>query len=275
MSTELIQALVTQAVKSQDLNPLIGKLLELPQPRINVRHIYGEHVYLRELRMPAGLLIVGGKHRAAHGCILVRGRLQFFNADGTRTEMAAVQEWEAGPGRKVATVIEDTTFVNSFATDETDVEALEAQLFEEPPAPDTRPMLEPDGDFEKMLTEQGATAEAVGYASERTDDLCALPYGAYKFKVARSLIEGRGLIATADIPGGEIIAPGTWGTKRTPAGRYTNHAKNPNAMFCYAQNGVAWLVATRAIAGSVGAQGGEEITIDYRRTPRSRWENLS
>lgn len=275
MSTELIEKVVGQAVQSGHVDALIGKLLELPQPPANVRHIFGHHVYMREIEVPAGVLIVGRSHRARHGCLLIRGRLSFFNADGTRTELAAQQEFEGGPGRKVAEVLEDMTFVNSFETDETDVETLEAQIFDDVLPPDTRPMLEPDGDFERVLAENGATAEAVRKASEYTGDLGPFPYGAYKVKVGRSLIEGRGLIATAAIAKGETIAPGTWGTKRTPAGRYTNHAKDSNAIFAYDEVGTAWLIARRAIAGCQGAQDGEEITIDYRHTPRSRWENLS
>lgn len=276
MSLDLIDAIVAQQVKTpQALDALIGKLLELPQPRVNVRHIFGHHVYMRELAVAAGILLVGRKHRDRHGCLLIRGRLAFYNADGTRTEAQAPLEFEAGPGRKVAQVLEDMTFVNVFSTDETDVETLEAQIFEDAAPPDTRPMRIPDGDFEAVLSMEGADAAAVRRTSERTDDQCPFPSGAYKVKVGRSLIEGRGLIATADIAANEYIAPGTWGTKRTPAGRYTNHAKDPNAYFAYDGAGVAWLIAKRAITGSVGAQDWEEITIDYRHTPRSRWENLS
>jgi hypothetical protein len=262
-------------VQMADVPWLIEKLLELPQPRVNVKHIYGHHVYMRELAVAAGILLVGRQHRTTHGCLLIRGRLAFFNEDGTRTELSAPLEFQAGPGRKVAEVLEDMTFVNTWATDETDVETLEREIFVDPAPQDTRPMLEPDGDFEAVLAAEGADCAAVRRASERADDQCPFPYGAYKVKVGRSLIEGRGLIATADIAQGEYIAPGTWGNKRTPAGRYTNHAKDPNAFFRYDAVGTAWLIAARAIAGSVGAQDGEEITIDYRHTPRSRWENLS
>jgi hypothetical protein len=206
---------------------------------------------------------------------LIRGRLIFFNADGTRTEMSAPAEFTAAAGRKVARIEEDTTFVNTFVTSETDVETLEALIFVDTAPPDTRPMLEPEGDFERVLEEQGASAAAVRRASERTDDCCPFPYGAYKVKVGRSRIEGRGLMATADIPAGEYIAPGTWGEKRTPAGRYTNHAREPNAAFHYDAKGIAWLVALKDIQGSTGAWDGDEVTIDYRRTPRARWEQLS
>lgn len=275
MSTDLINAAVGQAVKSGNVPALIEKLLELPQPRIDVRHIYGHHIYMRELAVPAGIILVGRSHRSAHGCLLIKGRLAFFNADGTRTEMVAPAEFEAGPGRKVAQVLEDMVFVNTWATDETDVETLEAQIFEDAPPPDTRPMLKPDGDFEAVLAAEGADPAAVRRASERIDDQCPFPYGAYKVKVGRSRVEGRGLMATANIAAGEYIAPGTWGNKRTPAGRYTNHAKDPNAFFQYDGAGTAWLIAKRPIAGSIGAWDGDEITIDYRHTPRARWEALS
>lgn len=275
MSTELIEKAVGQAVQTGNVGALIGKLLELPQPAVNVRHLFGHHTYMREISVPAGILIIGRSHRARHGCLLIKGALSFYNADGTRTELHAQQEFEGGPGRKVAQVLEDLVFVNSFVTDETDVETLEAQIFDDVLPPDSRPMLEPDGDFEQVLKENGATAEAVRKASEYAGDLGPFPYGAYKVKVGRSLIEGRGLIATAQIAKGETICPGTWGLKRTPAGRYTNHAKDSNAIFAYDAVGTAWLIARRDIHGCTGAVDGEEITIDYRHTPRSRWENLS
>lgn len=275
MSTELVDAMVSQQVKGRAIDALVGKLLELPQPKVNVRHIYGPGIYMREMQVAAGLLIVGRAHRERHECILVRGRLVFFNEDGTQTELTAPAEFEAGPGRKVARIEEDLTFVNIFRTEETDVETLERLIYADEAPPDTRPMIEPDGDFEAVLAAEGATPEAVRRASEESRDLGPFPYGAYKVKVGRSRIEGQGLIATADIDAGEFICPGTWGNKRTPAGRYTNHAKAPTAAFHYDENGVAWLVALRDICGSVGAWDGEEVTIDYRHTPRARWESLS
>lgn len=278
MSTELVDAVVSQAVRTpEQVGALIERLLEVPQPKANVRHIFGPRVYMRELTVAAGVLLVGRKHRHEHDCILVRGRLVVFNEDGTRTELAAPAEFRASAGRKIARVEEDMTFVNVFPLEEytTDVEALEALMFEDAAPPDTRPMKAPDGDFEAVLSAEGASLEAVRRASEREDDCGPFPYGAYKVKVGRSLIEGRGLIATADIEAGEYICPGTWQNWRTPAGRFTNHAKDPNAAFHYDQKGVAWLVALKPIAGSFGGQDGDEVTIDYRRTPRSRWEQLS
>ena len=83
--------------------------------------------------------------------------------------------------------------------------------------------------------------------------------------VAASKIDGKGVFATGDIIEGEVIAPARIANKRTPAGRFTNHAKNPNAMMILLDNGDINLVAKRAISGCKGGNLGEEITIDYRQ----------
>jgi SET domain-containing protein len=92
-----------------------------------------------------------------------------------------------------------------------------------------------------------------------------LPYGGYKVKVAPSSIEGLGLFATADISPDEVIAPGRIDGMRTIAGRYTNHAKNPNARAVKRPGGNIDLVAVNAIRGCMGGLDGEEITVDYRQ----------
>jgi hypothetical protein len=83
--------------------------------------------------------------------------------------------------------------------------------------------------------------------------------------VAPSNIDGQGLIVTGNIVAGEIIAPARLNGLRTPAGRFTNHSKNPNAMMILLDNGDINLVATIAIDGCQGGNLGKEVTIDYRQ----------
>ena len=64
---------------------------------------------------------------------------------------------------------------------------------------------------------------------------------------------------------GEIIAPARLDGKRTPAGRYTNHSKNPNSIMILRDNNDIDLVAKKVIKGCQGGNLGEEITIDYRQ----------
>ena len=54
--------------------------------------------------------------------------------------------------------------------------------------------------------------------------------------------------------------------KRTPAGRYTNHSKRPNAALQILVDDTTILVALHDIGGSRGGILGDEITIDYLET---------
>jgi len=274
-SSDELNAALSELVRSPLSTQLvIDKLQQVPQLPCNVRHIFGPGVYMREISAAAGTVIIGRSHRSAHNCIVARGALTFFNADGPRTPIKARCEFRASAGRLVAHVDEDLVFVITYETAERDMDALEEQLFADP-APAQLEMLAPDGDYEAMLAELGSAANATKAISERTDDVCPFPDGAYKCKVGRSRIDGKGLIATADIKTGDCIALATWEGKRTPAARYVNHAKQPNACFGYSDDGTALLFALRPIAGNRGGFDGEEITVDYRCTPRARCRQLA
>jgi hypothetical protein len=250
---------------------LMERLRALPQAHCPVRHLFGPGVYMRELSAKACTVIIGRKQLTRHKCILVRGRLTFLNDDATVTTLEAPLEFMAEPGRKVARVDEDMTFVNVYETDETDVETLEAMLLE--PLPGKLPLLGGrDAAYLNMLEGLGVTEEAVRRLSVDDTDLIPFPFGCYKVKVGRSQIEGKGLIATADIEAGELIGPASIEGRRTPAGRYTNHSDTPNAKMVETQPGLIDLVASRFIAGSFGGEDGEEVTVDYRLTPQSRLE---
>jgi SET domain-containing protein len=60
-----------------------------------------------------------------------------------------------------------------------------------------------------------------------------------------------------------MIAPARIGDKRTIAGRYVNHAQNPNCAFRKDESGGVWLYALRDIAGCTAGHHGEELTADY------------
>ena len=83
--------------------------------------------------------------------------------------------------------------------------------------------------------------------------------------IGPSKIEGSGLFATGAFAANELIAPTRLDGRRTPAGRYINHSRMPNADAAMTETGDIYLFALRPIAGCRGGQLGEEITIDYRR----------
>ena len=127
------------------------------------------------------------------------------------------------------------------------------------------PISEDVADYYAAIAEYGFDHATVREQTENLEDQIPLPHGGYKMMVAASKIDGKGVFATGDIAEGEVIAPARIANKRTPAGRFTNHAKNPNAMMILLDNGDINLVAKRAISGCKGGNLGEEITIDYRQ----------
>lgn len=256
---------VVKKITPERLEQLEGALLEMPQVECHVRHIFGPGIYMREVTIPAGTFAVGHFQKTNHMNVMVSGRVTVMNDDGTTTELRAPLTFVAPPGRKVGYVHEDMVWLNVYPTDETDVEKLEATYLEKSATFHSHQKAIADNrDFPKMLEDLSVDAETVRAQSEDEADLIPLPWGAYKFKVAASAIDGRGLIATADIAAGEFICPAKIGDKRTPAGRYTNHAKEPNAIMQKMDDGNIYLIALRDIKGCVGGQDGEEITVDYR-----------
>ena len=74
-----------------------------------------------------------------------------------------------------------------------------------------------------------------------------------------SLIEGKGMFAIRGIGENEYIAMGRVNGERVLAGRYINHAPNPNAIFVFMSNGDLFVQAKCSILKDA------EVTIDYRQ----------
>lgn len=246
--------------------------IEEPCP---VVHHFGPGIYIREVTLPAGALVVGKTHRHAHMNLMLRGKLELHDeVTGAIRVLEAPQMFVSPPGRKVAHIIETVVWHNVYATEERDLERLEAWLFE-PVERDGevfelhQRLRQPErDDFDAFCSafevETGIDKLGIREVSERTDDRIPFPDGYAHLVVRDSPIEGRGLFATVDVAPG-VVAPALVEGKRTPAGRFVNHSHNPNAAFAKRADGAIDLVALRPIAGCVGGSRGEEITVDYRQ----------
>lgn len=261
----------------EKVNSLQSFMLEQPQVKCEVFHRFAPGIYVREVSVPAGTLAIGHWQKTEHLNIMLKGRVTVLNDDGTTNELVAPMIFVGKPGRKVGYIHEDMVWQNIYATTETDVEKLEATYLDKDAVWDEHlqqtamkllPPVTEREDYQRVLAEFGVTEEFARAESEREDNMTDLPYGSYKVKVGNSNIEGKGLMATADIQPGEIIAPARIGDKRTIAGRYTNHSPVPNARpVRNGQSGID-LIALREISGCHGGHDGEEITIDYRESLR-------
>jgi hypothetical protein len=122
---------------AQKVDALLDKARQMPQVDCQTKHYFGPNIYIREVTMPAGSVIVGKPHRSEHMCVMLQGKMIIVSEDGTRKELVAPMTFVGQPGRKVAYIIETTVFQNILATDETNIEKLENMLVD-----NTQPMLE-------------------------------------------------------------------------------------------------------------------------------------
>ena len=274
MLAELDTMVPSAPFDESDVEKLEAAFLQVPQEECPVHHHFGPGVYIREVILPTGSYIIGHRHKSPHLNIMLEGHITLINNDGTRTELRAPQTFVSGPGRKIAYIHETVRWQNVYSTEETDVETLEAQLLDKSLAYEeaqkanalllTYDHSADHEDFAAAIAEFGFDADTVTAMSENEDDQMPFPQGSYKVMVAPSNVHGKGLFATADIAANELIAPARIDGKRTPAGRFTNHSRHPNAEMVMADSGDIFLFAKQVISGCKGGNVGDEITIDYR-----------
>ena len=266
---------IVESIRSRDLARAEVAMLSVPQSECSVIHHFGPGLYVREVHMPAGILAIGHCQKFEHLNVFLKGRVMLLKDDGTTEELVAPMMFVGKPGRKAGYVLEDVVWQNIYATTETDIEKLEALFLDKSEsfqadqatrAKARAAAYEDDrADYLAVLDETGISHETARAQSENESDQCAFPFGAWRVKTGASPIDGTGLFATAPISAGEMIAPARVNGMRTPAGRFTNHSKTPNAKMVLHACGDVDLFALRDIAGCRGGQDGEEITIDYRQ----------
>jgi hypothetical protein len=131
MNTEVVQQ--TGGLATDKIDVLLREISARPQVECPVWHFFGPSIYIREVVMPAGTVVVGKYHKEDHLCNMVEGRMIVVSEDGEQREVAAPAVFMAKKGRKTAYIIETVRFQNIYSTDETDVEKLEHMLVEDSP----------------------------------------------------------------------------------------------------------------------------------------------
>lgn len=257
-----------------DLDKIEAVGLMLPNEAAPVVHHFGAGVYMREARLSPGL-VVGRAHRGSCRNMLVSGRLSLWTPSGWQTVQAPYTS-VSGPGRKVAFVHDPSVWLNIWPTDETDVDALDAALFDDSAYmvewreavqrfAEMRTQSDRD-DFLAYVEASPWTEDEIRTMSVQTEDMVPMPAPwSSTCVVAPSPIEGRGLFTTVPIAAGEVVCPARIDGQRTPGGRFVNHSAAPNAAMQRGSAGDINVVALRDIAGCHGSDLGEEITVDYRQ----------
>jgi len=128
---------MSKVTVTKKVETLLDKFRAMPQVDCQEKHFFGPGLYIKQVTMPKGSVIIGKPHKVEHMCVMLQGRMILVKEDGTKFELKAPMTFLGKPGRKVAYILEDVVFQNIFATEETDVEKLENMFIE-----NTQPKLE-------------------------------------------------------------------------------------------------------------------------------------
>lgn len=271
----LVQAANRQLQQAEQVSQLEQHMLALPQAECPVVHHFGPGIYVREVTLPAGTLAIGHAQRFEHLNIMLTGAVAILKDDGTTEVLRAPMIFVGKPGRKVGFVIETCVWQNVYATEERDIDKLEAMFLDKSETWQayhaTQQALAYQSrqadrdDFSDLIADAGFSAKTVRDQSENESDQIGMPPGYASITIRASAIEGLGVFLSYPVEAGALIGPARIDEFRTPLGRYTNHSSNPNAQFFRSDNGHIYLVSLRRISGCEGGSMGEEVTVDYRQ----------
>ncbi|HLH92068.1 MAG TPA: hypothetical protein VKX28_26850 [Xanthobacteraceae bacterium] len=108
-----------------------AQLRGYPQLTLTVRHWFAPGIYARELMIPAGTLLTGKIHKAAHLCIMSAGDMEVLTEGGI-VRVKAPFTLVSPPGTKrIALAHADTVWTTIHPSTETDLDKLEAELIAE------------------------------------------------------------------------------------------------------------------------------------------------
>lgn len=118
---------------------LMKEFAACPQAECPLKHYFAPGVYIREIFMPAGSIVIGKIHKTEHFNIIQQGKLKILHDDYTNTVLTAPHTFVSKPGiQKVLYILEDTVWSTVHLTEERDLERLEAALIE----PDDYPLFD-------------------------------------------------------------------------------------------------------------------------------------
>lgn len=95
---------------------------------LEVKHTFLDGMYVRELFIPKGSLIVGKIHKQSCVNLVTKGDISVMTETGSARVKAGYSVVSPAGIQKVGYAHEDTIFVNVFRTDETDEQKIEQAI---------------------------------------------------------------------------------------------------------------------------------------------------
>lgn len=136
---EVLESGVIQAPVPFQAQPLVNEharmaalarsiATELQPVDCPVNHHFSPGVYAREMRIPAGAIVVGKIHKFENMLLMTQGVAE-LRGDGAPRVVRAPQIWVSPPGIQRAVFARtDCVFISIHGTDKRDVDAIEAEF---------------------------------------------------------------------------------------------------------------------------------------------------
>lgn len=125
-----------RAVTRQKVETLGRALAQLEQTTMPLKHHFAPGIYMREIFMPAGTIVIGRKHKTKHLNVIERGSCYYVDDDMKRHVLEAPCTFISDAGaQKVLYITEDCVWktIHANPDDETDLTVLLDRLSESPP----------------------------------------------------------------------------------------------------------------------------------------------
>ena len=120
-----IRGVITEAEKAIMVHP---NRVEPPQ---EVNH-FADHMYARELHMPAGMVITSKIHKTNHFLFVMKGKAIVIDENHGREEIEAPCLIKTIKGTKrIWKVLEDLVIITTHATEHTDIAKIEQEIIAE------------------------------------------------------------------------------------------------------------------------------------------------
>ena len=116
--------------KQLSLEKIENNMLKHEQVDIPLEHTFSGGIYIRQIFIPKGTIIMGKRHRYETCNILVSGELSIYMGEGVpMNRIKGPLLFTSKPyTKKLAYCHEDAIFMNIHPTKETDLEKLEKQF---------------------------------------------------------------------------------------------------------------------------------------------------
>lgn len=91
-------------------------------------HLFLDGIYVRSMFLKKGQVVSGRIHKFANISMLVKGKMKIASAERAAVVTAPCMMKEEAGIKKFGLALEDSTFVNIFRTDNTDIDTIEDEL---------------------------------------------------------------------------------------------------------------------------------------------------